>query len=283
MDQDQFRELKESGGLATDAALQEEPNEPVVEEEDDLQDTPTDEHEDAQDDDEEDELPALSEKEKTAFEKRMERERTKLQEKLEAELQQKYEQQYGRHKQVIEMLGGDPDAIEKRIRDNQMAQEAQRLAEVNGWDDEQTQWYVEQQKQQQELKELRVQMQINRLKDNPDYAGIASMEKDILAKIDRSNGALSVDEAYWALGGPKRAEQIRLEAQVRESTKRAQKPRTVLTDSPTSNTGEKPLPTEVMREAERMGISAAEARRLMSKEPAKDLADWRAQKQKQKK
>lgn len=276
MTQDDFRE-QESGEEVVDAALQE--HDEVIEQEE-IVDGPELEEVDHDLADDDDDLPQLSDKEKTAFERRMEREKVKLQEKLEAELKQQYESQYGRHKQVVELLGGDPDAIEKRIRDNQIAQEAQRLAEANGWDDEQMNWWYNQQKQDREVKELRVQMQISRLRDNPDYAGIAGMEKEILKKIEQTGGALSAEEAYWALGGKNRAEQIRLEAQVRESAKRTQKLRTVLTDSPTSGTGEKPLSPEIAREAERMGISAAEARRLMSKEPAKDLADWRARKTK---
>lgn len=283
MDQNEYRDLKESGGLVDDAGQHEpEQREEETVTNDDVEDTSPDEQEDTVDEsetDEDDDLPQLSEKEKTAFEKRRERDERKMREKLEAELNQQYEQRYGKHKQIIEMLGGDPEAIEKRIRENQMMAEANRLAEQNGWDDETTRWYVEQQKQQQELKELRVQMQINRLKDNPEYAGIGAMEKEILSKIDRSNGALSVEEAYWALGGPKRIEQIRLEAQMRESEKRKRQVRTVLTDAPTPNTAEKPLPPEIMKEAERMGISAAEARRLMSKEPAENIDEWRKRKQ----
>jgi hypothetical protein len=276
MDQNEFRQLKQSGGLVDDAGLQDEETS-IVDDREELetgteQEEQEEEHEEQEEQQEqeesEDDLPPLNEKEKTAFEKRMERERKKLADE--------YEQKYGRHKQVIEMLGGDPDAIEKRIRDNQIAQEAQKLAEANGWDDETTTWYVEQQKQQQELKELRVQMHINKLRDNPDYAGIGTMEKEILAKIDRANGALSVEEAYWALGGPKKAEQIRLEAQVRESVKRQKTPRTVITDSQVSTTTEKPLPSDVIRDAERMGISAADARKLMSKEPVNNIDEWRA-------
>jgi len=86
---------------------------------------------------------------------------------------------------------------------------------------------------------------------------------------------LTVEEAYWAMGGPKKAEQIRLEATMREQEKRKKTPRTVLTDSQTSTTGEKPLPPEIAQQAERMGISAEEARRLMNKEPAKNIDDWR--------
>lgn len=288
MDQNEFRSLKESGGLVDDAGLQEETvitddwdeeeeHQQQDEQEQQEQDATEEDADDSQDEEEED-LPPLNEKEKTAFEKRMERERAKERERIQAE----YEEKYGRHRQIIDLLGGDPEAIEKRIRDNQIAQEAQRLAEANGWDEEQTSWYVEQQKQQRELKELRVQMQINRLKDNPDYAGIASLEKEIMSKIDKTGGALSVEEAYWALGGHKRAEQIRLEAQMRESEKRKKQPRTVITDAPITTTGEKPLPPEVAQEAQRMGISAAEARRLMSAEPAGNIDEWRARKQKAK-
>jgi hypothetical protein len=285
MDRDQYNELKSTGGLVADAALQDESafqQEEIDDQEQDrdLEEEQDQQHEEVTDEEhEEDDLPPLNEKEKSAFEKRMERERTKLQQKLEEELKQQYEQQYGKHKSVIDLLGGDVEAIEKRIREQKFVSDAQRLADQNGWDDEQTRWYIEDQRNKQELKELRVQMQINRLRDNPDYAGISSMEREIAEKIDKTNGALTVEEAYWALGGKNKADQIRLEAQVREAEKRKKQPRTVLTDSPTSGTAEKPLPPEVMREAERMGISASEARRLMNNEPAKDLADWRKRKQ----
>lgn len=282
MDQDEFR-ARQPGENAEDAALQENDQEEAESEEKDVvEDAAPGEKEEgveASEETEEEDLPELPEKEKTAFEKRMERERTKAEEKIRAELSQEYEQKYGKHKQVIDLLGGDPDAIEQRIRENQVAAEAQKLAEANGWDEQETQWYINQRKQEQELKELRVQMQINKLRDNPEYAGIGSLEKEIVAKIDRSNGALSVEEAYWALGGPKRIEQIRLEAQMRESEKRKKQPRTVLTDAPTPNTSEKPLPPDVLRDAERMGISAAEARRLMAKEPAGDIEEYRKRKQ----
>lgn len=274
MDQNEFRTLKESGGLVTDAALQDVKTEIIEEEVAEELETVEEIEEEVEElevIEDEDDLPPLSEKEKTAFEKRMERERTKLEEKIRAESEEKY----GKHKSVIDLLGGDVDVVEKRIRDNQTAQQAQKLAEQNGWDDETTQWYIEDQKNKQELKELRTQMQINKLKDNPDYAGISSMEKEIMAKIDKTGGALTVEEAYWAMGGPKKAEQIRLEATMREQEKRKKTPRTVLTDSAISTTSEKPLPPEIVQQAERMGISAAEARRLMSNEPAKNIDDWR--------
>ena len=283
MDQNEFRDLKQSGGLVTDAALQNETTEPVIKEEvtEEPIDTDAEAPEDTEeiaDEEDEDDLPPLPEKEKTAFEKRMERERVKLEEKIKGEMKEQYEQQYGKHKQVIDLLGGDPDAIEKRIRDNQLAAKAQEMADVNGWDDDQTRWYIEQEKQREELQDLRVTVQINKLRDNPDYAGISSIEKEIKAKISQTNGQLNVEEAYWALGGPKRAEQIKVEAQMREQVKRQKQPRTVLTDSPASTTGEKPLPADVLRDAERMGISPSEARRLMSKEAPKNIDEWRKSK-----
>jgi len=270
MNRDEYQELRETGGLVADAALQDE----VIEQEEETEVVSHELEEELETSEEldDDELPELPEKERTAFERRMEREKVKLHEKIEAELQQKY----GKHQQIVDLLGGDVDVVEKRIREQQVVNNAQRIADENGWDDEQTQWYINQQKQDQELKELRVQMQINKLRDNPDYAGIASLEREILSKIDKTNGALTVEEAYWALGGKNKADQIRLEAQVRESEKRKKQPRTVLTDSAAGTVTEKPLPADVLRDAERMGISAAEARRLMSNEPSKDIADWRS-------
>lgn len=280
MDQNEYR-AKQSGEIVEDAAPPEE-EEVKTEELEDVEDTPSDEQEEgkeASEETEEDDLPPLPEKEKTAFEKRMERERAKLQEKIKAELDQEYEQKYGRHKQVIDLLGGDPEAIEKRIHENQVAADAKKLAEANGWDEQETQWYINEQKKDQRLKELEVQISIHDLKDKPEYAGIQNMKQAIIGKIRASNNALTVEEAYWALGGPKKAEQIRLEAQMRESEKRQKPARTVLTDSPTPATGEKPLPPEVLRDAERMGISPAEARKLMSKEPAGNIDEWRKRKQ----
>ncbi|GCL71792.1 hypothetical protein PN4B1_16970 [Paenibacillus naphthalenovorans] len=294
MDLNEFRQMKASGELVTDAALQQAENEitpddryeepeqdpEIVEEQEheENEDAPADDLEDAEDQEDID----LPPREKTAFEKRMEREKAKLEEKLRKELEEQLEGKYSKHKQAIEALGGDPDQLIKAAQEAKMMREAQRLADQNGWDDEQTQWYIEQQKQQQELKELRVQMQINRLKDNPDYAGIASMEREILAKIDKTNGALTVEEAYWALGGHKRAEQIKLEVQQREIARRAQQPRTVQRDAPSTAVGEKPLPPEVLRDAKLMGISESEARRLYNSQAATDLDSWREQRKKAK-
>lgn len=283
MDQNEYRKARETGATVSDADLQaaeteviddqfEEEQEEIIEEE---LDEVTDELESSEDDSEQEVEPPLSPKEQTAFQKRLEREQKKIEEKLRSEMEEQFKQKYSKHDEVILSMGGDPEKILNAAKEAQMVREAQRLADQNGWSDADTQWYIDQQKQQQELKELRVQMQINRLRDNPDYSGIASMEKDILAKIDRSNGALNVEEAFWALGGNKRVEQVKLEAQQREIAKRAQQPRTVQRDSPSTSVGEKPLAPSVLAEAKKMGISEAEARRLMSVKSAETIDEWR--------
>lgn len=286
MDRDEFNALKQSGGLVTDAALREatteiiddqyeEEVEEVEEEQEELQDEL-----EVEDDVEGEEVDELSPQEKTAFQKRLEREQKKLEEKLVAQFEEQYKQKYSKHDEAIQLMGGDPDKILQAAKEAQINRQATQLADQNGWTQEETQWYIEQEKQKQELKELRVQMQINRLKDNPDYAGIASMEKDILARIDKSNGALNVEEAFWALGGAKRVEQIKLEAKQREIAKRSAPTRTVQRDSASSTTAEKPLPPAILKEAERMGISAEEARRLMNKPTSQTLEEYRKQKAK---
>lgn len=287
MDQNEFRKLKESGATVSDADLQDatteiiddRDEEEVEEVEEETLDDIQDELEDTEKGEAE-EVEELSPKEKTAFEKRLEREQKKLEEKLRAEMDEQYKQKYSKHDEAIQLMGGDPDKILQAAKDAQIQRQAQYLADQNGWTQEDTQWYIEQEKQKQELKELRVQMQINRLKDSPDYAGIASMEKEILSRIDKSNGALNVEEAFWALGGVKRVEQIKLEAQQREIAKRTAPTRTVQKDSPSSTTTEKPLPPSVLKEAERMGISPEEARRLMSKPVSQNIDEYRKNKAK---
>lgn len=250
---------------------------------DSLDTEPTDN--DLVDDDSDNELPELPEEQKTAFQKRLEREQKKIREAAEKELSEKYETQYGKHKSIVDMLGGDPDKVEQMIRDNQAEaaaqQQAQSLANQYGWDEQQTQQYAQQyaqqQKKDQELADLKVQVQINEFKDNPDYAGIGNMKKEIQTMIGRSNNALSVEQAYWALGGKNRAEQLKREAEQREIAKRSKTKRTVQSDSPTSTTGEKPLSAEDERLRQKMGISITEARNLLKDSPS-NLEQFRKQK-----
>lgn len=278
MNQEEFKQLKESGSLVSDAAAQAEQENGITEVKDEEEIIEQVEQEIEVDEQEVDDLPELNEKEKTAFDKRLERERTKLEEKLRKEIEEQSEQKYSKHKAAIEAIGGDPDKIIEAAKEATFKREADRLGDYNGWSEEDKQLYIEQEKQKLELKELRVQRQIDKLKSDPDYAGIESMEKDILAKIDKSGGQLTVDEAYWALGGAKKAAQIKLEAQMREQVKRSEKPRTVLTDNPTTTTGEKPLPADVVKDMQRMGITATEARELMKNDSPQNIQEYRARK-----
>lgn len=287
MDQNEYRKAKETGELVDDADLQnvdttiiDDRDEEEVEFEEEVDvDSQQDEQEDSQEDVDDEDV-QLTPQEKTAFQKRLEREKAKLEEKLRKELEEQVEQKYSKHKQAIEHLGGDPEKILSAARDAQMKREAQQLADQNGWDEEQTHWYLEQQKKDQRLQELEVSVQINDLKDRPEYAGIGSMKQSIIDKIKATRGALNVEEAYWALGGPKRIEQVKLEAQQREIAKRQAPTRTVQRDTPSSTTGEKPLPPNILKEAERMGISAEEARKLMNTPRSQNIDEYRKNKAK---
>jgi hypothetical protein len=263
MNREQFEQEKETGVEVEeqDAAVQEEEIVGDAEVETDIEDQEEDQQEDSEDDLD------IPEEQKTAFAKRLEREQKKIKEQTEKELKEQYESQYGRHKSIVDMLGGDPDQVERMIKDNQAKSEAYRLAEQQGWDEEQTQWYIQQQKKDQEVQELKVQVAINDLKDNPDYAGIGSMKKEIQTMISRSGGAIDVKQAYWALGGEKRAEQLRRETEQRNIAKRSKAKRTVQSDSPTSTTGEKPLDAENERIRQKMGLSLKEAKALLNDTP----------------
>lgn len=278
-------EFEESKVVSTeveeqDDTVQEETEEIESEEAEDQDVVETDDTEETEETEEE-----IPEEQKPAFAKRLEREQKKIREAAEKELSEKYEARYGKHKSIVDMLGGDPDKVEQMIRDNQAEaaaqQQAQSLANQYGWDEQQTQQYAQQyaqqQKKDQELADLKVQVQINEFKDNPDYAGIGGMKKEIQTMIGRSNNALSVEQAYWALGGKNRAEQLKREAEQREIAKRSKTKRTVQSDSPTSTTGEKPLNAEDERLRQKMGISITEARNLLKDSPS-NLEQFRKQK-----
>lgn len=232
--------------------------------------------------------PELSPKEKTAFEKRMERERRKLEE----EFAKQYEEKYSKHQKVIEKLGGDPDKIEQMLIERQMQNEiqteAQQLAYNNGWDDDQTRWYIQQQTQvrqqelqqqqlQKELYDLRLSNEINDLRDNPDFPGIVSMKKEIADIVGKSNGTLNVSQAYWALGGQARASQMKREAEQRAAIQR--RTRVVAKDNPTAASTEQAIPSSVIAQAKQFGMSEKEIRELMSFD-AQNINDYRNKKKK---
>lgn len=220
----------------------------------------------------EDDLPELPPEQKTAFQKRLEREQKKMEEKLRTELEQNYKGQYSKHDQIIQLLGGDVEVIERAIKEQQWAQEA----DTYGYDREA---YVREKQREDRLFELEIRDQINELRDNPDYAGIQGLKKDISDKVKRSNGALTVQEAYWALGGKSRAEQLKREVEQRELAKRTQAKRTVQSDSATSTTGLKPLSADLEAQRKRLGLSREEAEELLSNE-FQNIDDYRKAKQK---
>ncbi len=257
-----------------DAAVYEESE--IVEEEkvditdeevtEDVQDIDSDEPEDRSDASEDKDDIELPEGQKTAFQKALEREKRKLAER-EEQLKQEYEQQYNPYKAFFDQLGIDPMTAQQAIEQNKIRQQAEQLAYEQGWTDEQAQAYlqnqIEQQRQAEELQDLRVTVQINDLADKPEFSGIRQMKDQIKQLIKDSGGKLTADQAYWAIGGPERAKQMQREAQQREIAKRSKAKRTVQTDNPVSVPTEKPLPPEVKRAAQEAGISEREARRLI--------------------
>ncbi|KKO51148.1 hypothetical protein [Paenibacillus sp. DMB20] len=289
MDLQTYREMKESGMTAEntqpdvqDAAVYEEPDtydDPVDvtdDPEEDVEDTVTDDLDDTVDptDDEEDiELP---EAQKTAFQKALEREKRKLAER-EEQLKKEYEEQYNPYKSFFDQLGVDPATAQQAIERNRIQQQVEQLAYEQGWTDDQAQAYLqnqlEQQRQAEELHDLRVTVQISELADKPEFSGIKQMKDSIKQLIKDSGGKLTAEQAYWAIGGPDRAKQLQREAQQREIAKRAKAKRTVQADNPVTVPTEKPLSPDVKRAAVEAGISEKEARRLM--DMPNDLESYR--------
>ena len=223
----------------------------------------------------EDDIPELPPEQKNAFQKRLEREQKKIRDQVEAESIAKY----AKHQRIIDSLGGDPDAIEKAFQEQEWTKEAQS----QGYEKpEESAWYIAQKKQQAELNELRVKVQINELKDDPLYAGIKGSEKEIQAFMTRTGS--TAKEAYWAIGGEARAQQLKREAEQRAIVKKAQPKRTVQSDSATGDAGTFPaLPSELEAQRKQMGLSHQEALDLLGSDYA-NIDDYRKQKQlKQKK
>lgn len=271
MDRTEYEQEK-AGVAQPDAEVEEEVTEEVEEVEEETDESEIEEEND------EDELPDLPEDQKNAFQKRLEREQNKIRKSTEEELKQQYEQKYGKHKQIVDMLGGDPDRVQEAIRENQMRAEAQKLAQQNNWNNDQTEWYVQQQKKDDKLRDLEVQVEINELKGKSEYAGIEKMKEEIKHAVRESNGYLTVEKAYWAVGGPSRANQIKRETEQRNIAKRKKTKRTVQSDSPTSTAGKQPLTPDLERQRQRMGLSETEARELWENDTPSNLEDFRKMK-----
>lgn len=223
---------------------------------------------------EDEEIPELPSEQKTAFQKRLEREQRKIREQLEQELKS----QYSKHEQIVQMLGGDPDAIERAIQEQQLMSEAQQQAELRGWTQEETQFYIQQKRLEQELFDLRIKNEINELADNSDYAGVKTMRKEIADMVRRSGGVLTVEQAYWALGGKARAEQLKREAEQRAIAKRKQAKFSPQTDSSSASVPTSQFSAEELAAIKQMGLTVEEAQALM-KTPS-DLYEFRKQRKK---
>lgn len=222
---------------------------------------------DVSDDTVDDNIPDLPPEQKTAFQKRLEREQRKIREQLEQELKS----QYSKHDQIIQLLGGDVETIEKAIKEQQWAQEA----EAYGYDRDA---YVREKQREDRLFELEIRDQINELRDNPDYAGIQSMKKEVADMVKRSNGALTVEQAYWALGGKMRAEQVKREVEQRQIAKRKQAKFSPQSDSSSASVPTSPFSAEELAAIKQMGLTVEEAQELM-KTPS-DLYEFRKQRKK---
>lgn len=271
-------EFAESGNTDDTSTVQdaaEQETETDVEEELEQEYTTSDEQESTSQTSDESDEPKLTDKEKTAFQKALEREKRKLEEEKERirlEALEEAKKEANPYKEVVDLLGGDINAIKATYERNKMLTEANQLAQQYGWDEEQTQYYIQQKQSEQrqhsmerEIQQLRIANQVNDLRDNPNFPGIRDMQKDITDLVGKSNGTLNVEQAYWALGGAKRAEQMRLEMEQRNIAKRQQERRKPQNDQGATPSTEKAIPAEIMAEARRLGIkSEKDIRELMN-------------------
>jgi hypothetical protein len=283
---DQYRTMRESGidpyaaleaeGEQADAASAdelEEPTEPVEEE------TTVDEQEDPVEEPEDEEPIELPENQKTAFQKALEREKRKAREEAQKRVREQLESEYNPYKRFFEQLGMDPETAMKAIEQNKLQQEAQRLAEQNGWTDQETEWYIKQQQLEREQTEMRVSLRVYELADSPNYPGIKQMKGPIVEFI-RKNPHATVEQAYYAVGGEPLLQQLRREAEQRQIAKRQQPKRTVVTDTQTMPTGPAPLTPEDLQFMRYTGMSEAEVRKLKEAD-FQNLEQYRKWKQKQ--
>jgi len=233
----------------------------------------TDSEETEETTEETDDLPELPPEQKTAFAKRLEREQKKLREQIQAEESAKF----AKHQRIIDSLGGDPDAIEKAFQEQAWAKEAASQGYENPED---SALYVEQKRMQAELFDLRAKDQINDLRDNPLYSDIKRAEKEVKDYMLRTGS--TAKEAYWAIGGEARAQQLKREAEQRAVVKKAQPKRTVQTDSSTGDSGTlPPLDAENERLRKQMGMTHHEALELLSSDYT-NIDDFRKKKQQKK-
>src|SRR5690606_2595927 len=199
--------------------------------------------------------------------------------------------QYNPYKQFFERLGIKPEDALRHLEEQHLIQEAraqasreaQVLADRYGWTDEETQRWIDEQariiakqrQQEEEIRELRVSVRINELSDSGEYPGIKNMKSAILDFI-RRNPYATVEQAYWAVGGPQLIKQFKRESEQREAAKRSQTKRVVLTGADQGDmNGPEPLPPEAVRFMKETGLSESEVRFLLDDKVPKTIDEYR--------
>lgn len=277
-----FRQARESGvdlsqEVQEDAAPNEDYSPEIDAEQDDAPDTEGYE----QDSSEAEQDVEIPKDQQDAFYKRAQRERKKAYEEAEAKFKTEYETQLNPYKQFFDSLGMDPQTAMKAIEENKIKQEAENLAYQNGWTDEQTNMFVRQQQLERQQTEMQVNLRVYELADTPEYPGIKQM-KGAITEFVRNNPRVAVEQAYWAVGGPNLAKQMKLEAEQREIVKRQQTKRTVLSDAPADMKGAAPLPAEAQAFMRRQGLSEAQFRQQYMSDAPLNQTEYRKMRDKQK-
>ncbi|MDR6555441.1 hypothetical protein [Paenibacillus qinlingensis] len=228
-----------------------------------------------------DDVPA---EQKTAFQKALEREQKKIREKAEKEVRESVEREYSSYKKAFDELGTTPDQLLEAAQRSREEQQAKEIGYANGWDEDQTKWYLENQRKDRELQDLKISVKINDMADSPEYTGIKAMKPQLTAFM-RENPRMSVEQAYWALGGKARIEQASREAEQRAIAKRSEQKRTVVSDANVVTQPGVQLTSQDARDAKRLNMSEAQAKNLLKADQQgafKSLKEFREWKSKQK-
>ena len=204
----------------------------------------------------------LPEKQQTAFQKRLEREKRKLEE----EIRKQVEEQYTAHNTFFQTLGVDPQTAIQAMEQQAKRNEALRLQEAYGWDDNETSLYLRQRELEEAHTQLRIQNEILALQNNPQYEGLNTLRPQIETMVKR-NPQMTVEQAYWAVGGPTLVEQTRLEAKAREAARRAKPKRKVVTETVTPANSGNDLTPEMIATMRMFGLTEKEVQAL-AKAPA---------------
>jgi len=283
---DEFRQAKQSGvdlyqEAQEDAAPEQEEvqQEEQPEEQTEYQDSTEGEEQaegalDEQEQEEEEDVPPLPKEQQNAFYKRLQRELKKKQAELEQKIKSELEQQYNPYKAFFERINLDPQKALEAIEQNQLRQEAERLADQYGWTEQQMQMYIRQQELERKQIAMQVELKIYELADSPDYPGIKQMKNEIINFI-RANPSVPVEQAYWAVGGLNLVKQLQREAEQRMISKREQPKRKVVSDTTAPSGGPEPLPPEAVQFMREAGLSESEMRLLLSNQMPSNLEEYR--------